>query len=99
MDQLEPPLGNDDVMESWHASPRFQHDFKYAVITAHRLCILKIDMDTEGEQFLQDLQNMESLFLQHCWTCEKIVPSASKIKVCKFSQEVIKSKSFTFFIL
>ena len=67
MDQLEPSLGQDDAMESWHASPKYKHDHQYAVLTAKRLCALKIERDQQGENFLQEvLPNMEGLFLQHC---------------------------------
>ena len=91
MDQLEPPLGNDDVMESWHASPRFKHDFKYAVKTASKVCALKIQRDFNGEDFLQEvLPNMENHFLELCRTCEADCKQASVVKACQFSQMVLK---------
>ena len=93
MGQLEPPLGDDDVMESWHANPLFQHDFKYAVETACKLCAIKLEKDPCGEAFLQEvLPNVENQFLQHCWICQKVLQGASKIKVCNFSEKVLKSK-------
>ena len=92
MDQLEPPLGDDDVMESWHANPLFQHDFKYAVETACKLCAIKLEKDTCGEAFLQEvLPSIEDHFLQLCWTCEDKCQGESKIKTHQFSQMVLKS--------
>ena len=47
---MEPPLTHDDVMESWHASPQFKHDFQYAVKTAK--ITLKVERDLQGDNFL-----------------------------------------------
>ena len=94
MDQMEPPLTHDDVMESWHASPQFKHDFQYTVKTAKVLCTLKVERDLQDDNFLQTiLPSMESHFLQLCWICEDICQNASKIRTKEFSKGVLKGQS------